>query len=227
MRLIGMLDSPYVRRVAVSLKLMQLPFELEQLSVFRNFEQFQAINPVVKAPTLVTDEGAVLMDSTLILDHVERLAIGGPVDDVTGRKSLGVEEFARRQHAHADIGDLVFLALDRHQAHPRLGGQRMHRVGNALIADGFQVSQQLHDFFLAHVPGKAGHDVLVTAGDLFAGQQNGVAHVLVVRDDYLTVGKRNGFSVNAFERRRMKLRGRAVAAAAAAIVKQLLARFDK
>ena len=74
MRLIGMLDSPYVRRVAVSLKLMQIPFELEQLSVFRSYEQFQAINPVVKAPTLVTNDGTVLMDSTLILDHVERLA---------------------------------------------------------------------------------------------------------------------------------------------------------
>src|SRR5262249_42674538 len=73
MRLIGMLDSPYVRRVAVSLKLMKLPFELEQLSVFRNYPQFEAINPVVKAPTLVTDEGTVLMDSTLILDHAERL----------------------------------------------------------------------------------------------------------------------------------------------------------
>ena len=74
MRLIGMLDSPYVRRVAVSLTLMKLPFELDQLSVFRNYEQFQAINPVVKAPTLVTDDGTVLMDSTLILDHAERLA---------------------------------------------------------------------------------------------------------------------------------------------------------
>ena len=74
MRLIGMLDSPYVRRVAVSLKLMKIPFELEQLSVFRNYSQFEAINPVVKAPTLVTDDGVVLMDSTLILDHVERLA---------------------------------------------------------------------------------------------------------------------------------------------------------
>ncbi|HXS08322.1 MAG TPA: glutathione S-transferase [Rhizomicrobium sp.] len=74
MRLIGMLDSPYVRRVAVSLKLMQLPFELEQLSVFRNYGEFAAINAVVKAPTLVTDDGTVLMDSTLILDHAERLA---------------------------------------------------------------------------------------------------------------------------------------------------------
>lgn len=74
MRLIGMLDSPYVRRVAVSLKLMAIPFELEQISVFRGFAQFEAINPVVKAPTLVTDDGLVLMDSTLILDHAERLS---------------------------------------------------------------------------------------------------------------------------------------------------------
>jgi glutathione S-transferase len=74
MRLIGMLDSPFVRRVAISLKLMGLPFEHEPLSVFRTFEAFAAINPVVKAPTLVTDDGVVLMESTLILEHVERLA---------------------------------------------------------------------------------------------------------------------------------------------------------
>jgi glutathione S-transferase len=29
---------------------------------------------VVKAPSLVTDDGVVLMDSTLILDHIERIA---------------------------------------------------------------------------------------------------------------------------------------------------------
>ncbi len=73
MRLIGMLDSPYVRRVAVSLKLMGLNFTLDQISVFRGFDQFKAINPVVKAPTLVTDEDVVLMDSNLILEHAERL----------------------------------------------------------------------------------------------------------------------------------------------------------
>ncbi len=74
MRLIGMMDSPYVRRVAISLKFLGLPFTSEQVSVFRNFDQFAAINPVVKAPTLVLDDGTVLMESTLILDHVERLA---------------------------------------------------------------------------------------------------------------------------------------------------------
>jgi glutathione S-transferase len=71
MKLIGMLDSPYVRRCAISMKLMEVPFEHHSLSVFRTYDQFRKINPVVKAPTLVCDDGTVLMDSTLILDYVE------------------------------------------------------------------------------------------------------------------------------------------------------------
>lgn len=74
MRLIGMLDSPYVRRVAVSMKSMGISFDHEPISVFRDFEQFADVNPVVKAPTLITDDGVVLVDSTLILEYLERLA---------------------------------------------------------------------------------------------------------------------------------------------------------
>ena len=74
MQLIGMLDSPYVRRVAISLQLLGLPFEHHSISVFRAFTQFQAINPVVKAPSLICDDGEVLMDSTLILEYAEALA---------------------------------------------------------------------------------------------------------------------------------------------------------
>jgi glutathione S-transferase len=77
MQLIGMLDSPYVRRVAISLQLLGIPFEHKSVSVFRGFDQFRQINPVVKAPTLVCDDGSVLMDSTLILDYAEALAAPG------------------------------------------------------------------------------------------------------------------------------------------------------
>jgi glutathione S-transferase len=73
-KLIGMLDSPYVRRVAISLQLLGLRFEHEPLSVFRTFPEFRRINPVVKAPTLVCDDGEVLMESTLILEYAEMLA---------------------------------------------------------------------------------------------------------------------------------------------------------
>lgn len=71
MRLIGMLDSPYVRRVAISLEFLGIPFEHESVSVFSTFAKFKSINPVVKAPTLVCDDGEVLMDSSLILQFVE------------------------------------------------------------------------------------------------------------------------------------------------------------
>ncbi|AIT06534.1 glutathione S-transferase [Sphingomonas taxi] len=73
MRLIGMLDSPYVRRVAISMTAMGLTFDHEPLSVFRDVAAFGAINPTVKAPTLVTDDGVVLIESTLILDWLERI----------------------------------------------------------------------------------------------------------------------------------------------------------
>jgi len=73
MVLLGMLDSPYVRRVAICLKLMGVAFEHRPLSVFRTYDEFRKVNPVVKAPSLVCDDGTVLMDSTLILDHVETL----------------------------------------------------------------------------------------------------------------------------------------------------------
>jgi glutathione S-transferase len=74
MKLIGMLDSPYVRRVAICLKLLGLDFEHHPLSVFRDFEDFRKLNPVVKAPTLILDDGQSLMDSTLILDYVTAIA---------------------------------------------------------------------------------------------------------------------------------------------------------
>jgi glutathione S-transferase len=95
MQLIGMLDSPYVRRVAISLQLLGLPFEHRSLSVFRTFDQFRAINPVVKAPTLVCDDGTVLMDSSLILDYAATLA---------APKSLLPHGLAARQAALRTIG---------------------------------------------------------------------------------------------------------------------------
>ena len=104
MKLIGMLDSPYVRRVAISLQLLELPFEHQSLSVFSTFDEFQKINPVVKAPSLLCDDGEVLMDSTLILDYAEALA--------APRRSLMPAGLAQRQHALRRIG-LALAACEK------------------------------------------------------------------------------------------------------------------
>lgn len=72
-RLIGMLDSPYVRRAAISLHMLGVAFEHQSLSVFRTFDEFRQINPLVKAPTLVGDDGGLLVDSSLIIDWAESM----------------------------------------------------------------------------------------------------------------------------------------------------------
>jgi len=77
MILVGMRDSPYVRRVAISMKLMGLPYEHQRVSVFRHMDRFRAINPVIKAPSFICDDGTVLMDSTLILDYLEHCVAAG------------------------------------------------------------------------------------------------------------------------------------------------------
>ena len=104
MQLIGMLDSPYVRRVAVSLQLLGLPFEHRSVSVFRGFDSFRQINPVVKAPTLVCDDGEVLMDSGLIIDYAEALAVPG--------RSLMPADIRARQHALRTLG-LALAACEK------------------------------------------------------------------------------------------------------------------
>jgi len=104
MQLIGMLDSPYVRRVAISLQLLGLRFEHRSISVFSTFDQFREINPVVKAPSLICDDGEVLMDSTLIIEYAEALA--------AGRKSLLPSSLHERQHTLREIG-LALAACEK------------------------------------------------------------------------------------------------------------------
>jgi glutathione S-transferase len=72
--LIGMLDSPYVRRTAISLRLLGIPFTHRNWSVFRNFDEFQRVNPLVKAPTLVLDDGTLLTESSLIIDWAQSIS---------------------------------------------------------------------------------------------------------------------------------------------------------
>jgi glutathione S-transferase len=43
------------------------------MSLFRHIDQFSKINPLLKAPTLLTDNGVALMDSSVILDYLSGL----------------------------------------------------------------------------------------------------------------------------------------------------------
>jgi glutathione S-transferase len=71
MILIGQFDSPFVRRVAVTLHLHGMPFEHRDWSVGRDFALIQGFNPLGRVPTLVLASGEALVDSAAILDYLD------------------------------------------------------------------------------------------------------------------------------------------------------------
>src|SRR6478672_5202160 len=73
MILIGQYDSPFVRRVGIALTLYELPFEHRPWSTFGDADQIRPYNPLVRVPTLVLDDGSVLIESHAILDYLDGL----------------------------------------------------------------------------------------------------------------------------------------------------------
>lgn len=77
MILIGQYDSPFVRRVGIALHIYGIAYEHRPWSTFGDAEQIARYNPLRRVPTLVLDDGEVLIDSVTILDHLDALA--GPI----------------------------------------------------------------------------------------------------------------------------------------------------
>ncbi|HMW16793.1 MAG TPA: glutathione S-transferase family protein [Accumulibacter sp.] len=73
-RLLGLYDSPFVRRVAITMTLYRIPFEHLSLSVFRDMEAMRPINPLFKVPLLTLPDGETLYESAYLLDHLDELA---------------------------------------------------------------------------------------------------------------------------------------------------------
>jgi glutathione S-transferase len=79
MILIGQYDSPFVRRVGIAMTLYGLPITQQPWSIFGDADRIRAYNPLVRVPTLVLDDGDVLIESHAILDYLDSLV---PADRV-------------------------------------------------------------------------------------------------------------------------------------------------
>jgi glutathione S-transferase len=73
MLLIGVNRSPFTRRVAITLKIYDIPFEQRPLSGFGNRIEVRASNPLGRIPALVLDDGETLVDSGAIADHLDEV----------------------------------------------------------------------------------------------------------------------------------------------------------
>src|SRR6478735_12541120 len=74
MFLIGQYDSPFVRRVAIALRLYEFAFEHKPWSTFGDADKIAPFNPLRRVPTLVCEDGEALIESTAILDYLDELA---------------------------------------------------------------------------------------------------------------------------------------------------------
>jgi len=86
MILIGQYDSPFVRRVAVALRLYGFDYQHRTWSVFGDAERIAEISPLRRVPILIADDGEALTESYAILDYLDDLA--GPDRALIARTGL-------------------------------------------------------------------------------------------------------------------------------------------
>lgn len=115
MILIGQYDSPFVRRVGIALTLYGLDFEHRPWSTFGDAEKIRPYNPLMRVPTLVLDDGAVVIESHAILDYLDSLV-------PPGRVMLPATQPARREALKAmalatGIGDKVVSLFYEQRLH--------------------------------------------------------------------------------------------------------------
>lgn len=99
MLLIGSLASPFVRRVAVTMKLYDHSFEHRPYATDRDMADISIFNPLGRVPALALDDGEVIIDSTMIIDYLDEIM--GPDRALTPRSGP-----SRRQ-----VNKIIALAL--------------------------------------------------------------------------------------------------------------------
>ncbi|MEP6885778.1 MAG: glutathione S-transferase family protein [Gammaproteobacteria bacterium] len=133
MILIGMFDSPFVRRVAVSMNLLGMTFEHRNWSVGRDFELIRQFNSLGRVPTLVQPDGEALIESAAILDFLDESA--GPARallPVSGKERRDAQRLmavaiGAAEKGVAQLYETVFRPLEkRHRPWTERCGTQMH-----------------------------------------------------------------------------------------------------
>ena len=98
MILVGQYDSPFVRRVGIAMTLYGIAFEHRPWSAFGDADKIRPYNPLTRVPTLILDDGEVLIESHMILDYLDSLVPGDrrlfPVREPVRHQALKVSALA-------------------------------------------------------------------------------------------------------------------------------------
>ena len=131
MILIGQYDSPFVRRVAIALVLYGIEFEHWPWSTFGDSEKIRPYSPMMRVPTLVLDDGEVLIESHLMLDFIDSLIPEGermfPVVEPARRRALKVAALA------TGLGDKVVSLFYEQRLHTEISQSWVARCRSQIV----------------------------------------------------------------------------------------------
>ena len=170
MILIGQYDSPFVRRIGIALRLYDMPFEHRPWSVFGDGDKVMALNPLMRVPTLVLDDGEVLVDSPSMIDFIDGLVPPEralfPREEPARRRALKVAALAT---GLADKAVSLFYELRLHdQVSPAWSGRCREQIGAVLSALETDRAARTGDYWFG---GRIGHaDIAVAAALRFLGE---------------------------------------------------------
>lgn len=117
MKLIGSFLSPFVRRVAVSLNTLGMPFEHAAVRVFDQPDDVHKYNPLTRVPTLVLDDGEVLIESYAMLDALDDMV--GPDKALTPARGAERRQVMRVTAAAVGTMDKAQWAFYETRFHPK------------------------------------------------------------------------------------------------------------
>ena len=116
-QLLGLYDSPFVRRVAVTMQFYGIPYAHVSLSVFRHMDAMRPLNPLFKVPMLTLPNGETLYESAYQLDYLDELAAGRGISPLTPR-SGGERRQVQQAMALAMVATEKAVAIEYERKRP-------------------------------------------------------------------------------------------------------------
>ncbi|MBA5639231.1 glutathione S-transferase N-terminal domain-containing protein [Duganella sp. LX20W] len=109
MKLIGSLASPYVRKVRVVLAEKKLDYQFELENVWASETTIQKLNPLGKVPSLIMEDGTVMIDSRVMVEYLDTLTPVCKLLPPNGRERADIKCWEALADGVLDAGVLVRL----------------------------------------------------------------------------------------------------------------------
>ncbi len=137
MKLVGSTTSPFVRKARIALAEKRIEYELVLVNPYDPAARITDINPLGKVPVLLTDDGASIYDSSVIVEYLDTVSPVGRLIPEPGRQRVHV----KRWEALADglLDAATASVLERRRPTKQQSGEWLERY-NRKVSEALRVA---------------------------------------------------------------------------------------